>query len=72
MVATDPGTRAASRAMMTEAEFIARRLGASFRVDLERRQVDFVLVDVLRRSRARGRSGLPRPPRKRPRRTRRG
>ncbi len=42
------------------------------RVDLERRQVDFVLVDVLRRSRARGRSGAPRPPRKRPRPTRRG
>ena len=39
------------------------------RVDLERRQVDFVLVDVLRRARARGRSGAPRQPRKRPRRT---
>jgi len=37
VVATDPGTRALSRQMMQEAEFIARRLGASFRVDIERR-----------------------------------
>ncbi|WP_299625479.1 2-dehydropantoate 2-reductase [Pelagibius sp.] len=36
-VATDPGTRALSRAMMTEAEGIARTLGADFRVDIERR-----------------------------------
>ena len=37
LVATDPGTRAVSHAMMSEAEVIARRLGASFRVDIERR-----------------------------------
>lgn len=37
MVATDPGTRALARAMMIEAEGIARSLGADFRVDVERR-----------------------------------
>jgi len=37
VVATDPGTRAVSRAMMEEAEEVAKRLGASFRVDIERR-----------------------------------
>ena len=37
VVATDPGTRALARAMMSEAESIARRLGADFRVDIERR-----------------------------------
>ncbi len=36
-VATEPGTRRLARAMMGEAEQIARRLGASFRVDVERR-----------------------------------
>lgn len=37
VVATDPGTRALARAMMEEAEQIAHRLGALFRVDIERR-----------------------------------
>jgi 2-dehydropantoate 2-reductase len=37
VVATDPGTRALSRAMMLEAQAIAERLGARFRVDVERR-----------------------------------
>jgi 2-dehydropantoate 2-reductase len=37
VVATDPGTRAISRAMMEEAERIARRIGVHFRVDIERR-----------------------------------
>jgi 2-dehydropantoate 2-reductase len=37
MVATDPGTRALSRSMMQEAQRIAVRLGAHFRVDIERR-----------------------------------
>jgi 2-dehydropantoate 2-reductase len=37
VVATDPGTRALSRAMMLEAEAIAERLGATLRVDIERR-----------------------------------
>src|SRR5690606_11556455 len=37
VVATDPGTRAIARAMMLEAQEIAHRLGASFRVDVERR-----------------------------------
>ena len=37
VVATDPGTRAVSRAMMEEAERIARRIGVHFRVDIERR-----------------------------------
>lgn len=37
IVATDPGTRAVSRAMMQEAEKIARRIGVHFRVDIERR-----------------------------------
>ena len=36
-VATEPGTRRLARTMMGEAEAIARRLGASFRVDVERR-----------------------------------
>ncbi len=37
IVATDPGTRALSRAMMMEAQRIAVRLGVHFRVDVERR-----------------------------------
>jgi len=37
VVATDPGTRALSRAMMLEAQTIAERLGARLRVDVERR-----------------------------------
>ncbi len=37
VVATDPGTRALSRAMMLEAQRIAVRLGVHFRVDVERR-----------------------------------
>lgn len=37
VVATDPGTRALSRAMMLEAEKIGRRIGVHFRVDVERR-----------------------------------
>ncbi len=37
VVATDPGTRALARAMMEEAYEIATRLGARFRVDIERR-----------------------------------
>ncbi len=35
--ATDPGTRALARAMMAEAYVIASRLGARFRIDIERR-----------------------------------
>jgi len=37
VVATDPATRGLSKAMMEEAYDIATRLGASFRVDVERR-----------------------------------
>jgi 2-dehydropantoate 2-reductase len=37
VVATDPGTRRVARRMMEEAERIARRIGAHFRVDIERR-----------------------------------
>ncbi len=37
VVATDPGTRAVARKMMEEAETLARKLGADFRVDIERR-----------------------------------
>lgn len=37
VVATDPGTRALAMNMMREAETIARKLGATFRVDIERR-----------------------------------
>lgn len=37
VVATDPGTRQVARRMMEEAETIARRIGAHFRVDIERR-----------------------------------
>jgi len=37
VVATDPGTRSVAHAMMTEAETLARKLGADFRVDIERR-----------------------------------
>ena len=37
VVATDPDTRILAAAMMTEAETVARTLGASFRVSLERR-----------------------------------
>jgi 2-dehydropantoate 2-reductase len=36
-IASDPGTRAVAKAMMTEAETLARKLGANFRVDVERR-----------------------------------
>jgi 2-dehydropantoate 2-reductase len=36
-VATDPGTRAVARAMMAEAQAVAQRLGATFRIDIERR-----------------------------------
>jgi 2-dehydropantoate 2-reductase len=36
-VATDPGTRMVARRMMEEAEIIARKIGATFRVDIERR-----------------------------------
>ncbi|OYX87894.1 MAG: 2-dehydropantoate 2-reductase [Azorhizobium sp. 35-67-5] len=37
VIASDPDTRAVARAMMGEAETIARRLGVNFRVDVERR-----------------------------------
>ncbi|MBT5047146.1 MAG: 2-dehydropantoate 2-reductase [Rhodospirillaceae bacterium] len=37
VIATDPGTRALSRAMMVEAQRVAVRLGVHFRVDVERR-----------------------------------
>lgn len=37
VVATDPGTRAVARQMMEEAERLARRIGAHFRVDIDRR-----------------------------------
>ena len=37
VIATDPGTRAIAHQMMSEAEQIATKLGASFRVDIERR-----------------------------------
>ncbi len=37
VVATDPDTRSTAKTMMREAEVIARRLGASLRVDIERR-----------------------------------
>ena len=37
VVATDPGTRALSRAMMLEAQTVGRRIGVHFRVDVERR-----------------------------------
>ncbi len=37
VVATDPATRALSRAMMLEAQAIGEKLGAHFRVDVERR-----------------------------------
>ncbi len=37
VVATDPGTRAIAHGMMTEAETLARKMGADFRVDIERR-----------------------------------
>ena len=37
VVATDPGTRAVARKMMEEAEILARKMGADFRVDIERR-----------------------------------
>jgi 2-dehydropantoate 2-reductase len=37
VTAVDPGTRMVARRMMEEAEKIARRIGASFRVDIERR-----------------------------------
>ncbi len=37
VVATDPGTRGVARAMMAEAETLARKLGVHFRVDIERR-----------------------------------
>lgn len=37
VVATDPGTRSVARAMMAEAETLARKMGIHFRVDIERR-----------------------------------
>lgn len=37
VVATDPGTRALSRAMMVEAQHAGARIGVHFRVDVERR-----------------------------------
>ena len=37
IVATEPGTRALARSMMLEAQEVAERLGARFRVDVERR-----------------------------------
>lgn len=37
VVATDPGTRMVARKMMEEAETLARKIGADFRVDIERR-----------------------------------
>jgi 2-dehydropantoate 2-reductase len=37
VVATDPGTRQVARRMMEEAETLARKIGADFRVDIERR-----------------------------------
>ena len=37
IVATDPATRALSRSMMLEAKAIGDKLGANFRVDVERR-----------------------------------
>jgi 2-dehydropantoate 2-reductase len=37
VVATDPGTRGVARSMMAEAETLARKMGVSFRVDIERR-----------------------------------
>lgn len=37
IIATDPDTRPIARKMMEEAEVIARRIGAHFRVDIERR-----------------------------------
>ncbi len=37
VVATDAGTRMVARKMMEEAETLARKIGASFRVDIERR-----------------------------------
>lgn len=37
VVATDPGTRTVARKMMEEAETLARKMGADFRVDIERR-----------------------------------
>jgi len=37
VVATDPGTREVARAMMTEAERVAKLIGVTFRVDIERR-----------------------------------
>lgn len=37
VIATDPGTRAVARKMMIEAQAIAEKFGATFRVDVERR-----------------------------------
>ena len=37
IIASDPGTRAVSRQMMLETQAVAERLGAQFRVDIERR-----------------------------------
>jgi 2-dehydropantoate 2-reductase len=37
IIASDPGTRAVARAMMTEAQQIAETFGVRFRVDIERR-----------------------------------
>ena len=37
VIATDPGTRAVSRAMMLEAQTLAEKMGVKFRVDVEKR-----------------------------------
>ena len=50
VVATAPGTRALSRAMMMEAQKIAVRLGVHFRVDVERRINGAALVGAHRTS----------------------
>jgi 2-dehydropantoate 2-reductase len=50
LVTTDPGTRMVARRMMEEAEQIARRIGASFRVDIERRINGAALVGAHRTS----------------------
>ena len=50
VVATDPGTRMVARKMMEEAEIIARRIGAHFRVDIERRINGAASVDAHRTS----------------------
>ena len=51
IVATDPATRALSAAMMAEAHEIATKLGAGFRVDMERRIKGAASVGAHRTSR---------------------